>query len=382
MIRTPWLGLSIALTPLISQQGDGCQPSTIRDADIQFAVGAVVSSDGTLFTAGLIGVDVTNPAVALSGDCSDVIHENFQPVPGAPAMLQVEAGYTHMVALDESGGVWAWGYENYTGQLGTTTVSSSCTLLKVERLVDIVSIKAGKDHTLALDSSGRVYAWGSNSVGQLGTGSMNMSAAVLQVPIPTKVTHIGAGAEHNLALDDQGVVWSWGSNHYGASGLPGAVSAPTALTLPQIQSIEVGGYHNIVVSTNGYVYGWGSNYEGELGNGTLGTSVTAPARQAQLDMFKVFAAGYSHTLALDESGVMYAWGNNGEGQLGLGVKGVDVPSPTPVSTSQTHSALFAGWWASMSAESDGVLWGWGRNTVGGLGTGDTVNPLVPVLVYY
>lgn len=382
MTRTAWLGLSLALTPLISQQVDGCQPATIRDADIQFNVGVMVASDGTLLTAGLITVDATNPAVALSGDCTDVIHETFQPVPGAPPMLQVEAGYTHLVALDESGGVWAWGYENDSGQLGTTTVSSSCTLLRIEQLADIVSIKAGEDHTLALDASGQVYAWGTNSVGQLGTLTGGNSAAVLKVPIPTRVTQIGAGAVHNLALDEMGVVWSWGSNNLGASGLSSTVSAPTALSLPPIQTIEVGGYHNIVISTNGDVYGWGSNYEGQLGNGTMGNVVTAPARQAQLDMFKVFAAGYSHTLALDEAGVMYAWGDNGEGQLGIGVKGVGVPSPKMVSTSQTDSALFGGWWASMSADAEGSLWGWGRNTVGGLGTGNTVNPLTPVLVSF
>ncbi len=34
--------------------------------------------------------------------------------------------------------------------------------------------------------------------------------------------------------------------------------------------------------------------------------------------FKQIAAGYEHSLAIDESGNLWAWGNNGSGRLGDG----------------------------------------------------------------
>lgn len=63
---------------------------------------------------------------------------------------------------------WAWGSNN-RGQLGTGTIAYSNVPEQVQGLPpDIVSLAAGGSHVLALDGSGQVWAWGNNDSGQLG----------------------------------------------------------------------------------------------------------------------------------------------------------------------------------------------------------------------
>src|SRR4029077_12150172 len=69
-------------------------------------------------------------------------------------------------------------------------------------------------------------------------------------------------------------------------------------------------------------YAWGYNFYGQLGNGTTNTSSTPVA----VDMSGALsgktviaiAAGGSHTVALTSDGKLFAWGNNGSGELGDG----------------------------------------------------------------
>lgn len=81
------------------------------------------------------------------------------------------------------------------------------------------------------------------------------------------------------------------------------------------------------------------------------------------------------------SGGLYAWGNNGNGQLGDNTV-VSKSSPVQtiasgvnwkqVSTSQRNQSVCLG------LKTDGTLWAWGDNGVGGLGDGTTTSKSSPV----
>src|SRR5690606_11811760 len=136
----------------------------------------------------------------------------------------------HVLILDSHSKVWAWG-NNYTGQLGDGTTTDRHNMEEVkfsalEQINDgakIISISAGAGHSLAIDSHGRVWAWGGTGYGQLGNASFEQS----QIPTLVNQTNLGgkaivaaiAGTGISVALDESGGLWVWGQNRYGRFGM-------------------------------------------------------------------------------------------------------------------------------------------------------------------
>ncbi len=84
----------------------------------------------------------------------------------------------------------------------------------------VTAVAGGLYHGLALSSTGAVLAWGWNIVGQLGNGSTNGSDVPVKVRLPggTKVIAIAAGFAHSLAVTSTGAVFAWGKNYDGELG--------------------------------------------------------------------------------------------------------------------------------------------------------------------
>src|SRR5438094_587618 len=77
----------------------------------------------------------------------------------------------HACLVTAAGGVACWGKNDY-GQLGDGSNVDRSVPAPVSGLESgIVSVAAGGAHSCALDTSGGVRCWGSNSGGQLGNGS-------------------------------------------------------------------------------------------------------------------------------------------------------------------------------------------------------------------
>ena len=111
--------------------------------------------------------------------------------------------------------MFAWGW-NIVGQLGNGSTNGSDVPVKV-RLpggTKVTEIAAGFAHSLAVTSTGAVFAWGKNYDGELGNGTTTDSDVPVKVNLPagTKVTAVAAGAEHSLAVTSTGAVLAWGFN--------------------------------------------------------------------------------------------------------------------------------------------------------------------------
>ena len=70
----------------------------------------------------------------------------------------------------EDGRVYSWG-NGKMGALGHNNNDCQSQPIKVEGLSNIVRVDCGTDHTLALDSNGKLYSFGENTYGQLGLNS-------------------------------------------------------------------------------------------------------------------------------------------------------------------------------------------------------------------
>lgn len=91
-------------------------------------------------------------------------------VTGVSNVVAIAAGSYYSLALESDGSVWAWG-TNTSGQLGDGTTTARAVPVKVASISDVVAISAGLDHSLAIEANGTAWAWGSNDYGQLGNGS-------------------------------------------------------------------------------------------------------------------------------------------------------------------------------------------------------------------
>lgn len=90
------------------------------------------------------------------------------------------------------------------------------------------------------------------------------------------------------------------------------------------------------------------------------------------------AAGQGQSLGLREDGSLWAWGANGQGQLGLGdTRGRDRPVKLP---GQDWAAVAAGLQHVLALKTDGSLWAWGQNLAGQLGDGSNTPRHAPVRV--
>ena len=135
---------------------------------------------------------------------------NANPVPvlvGLPGqtgpVVQVAAGYTHSLAVTSTGQLYAFGGNNY-GQLGTVTNSGTNTATPTPVLVGlpgqtgpVVQVAAGYTHSLAVTSTGQLYAFGENDYGELGnttnSGTANPNPTPVLVGLPGADRPGGAG---------------------------------------------------------------------------------------------------------------------------------------------------------------------------------------------
>ncbi|MGH0132131.1 UNVERIFIED_CONTAM: hypothetical protein FKN15_049992 [Acipenser sinensis] len=94
------------------------------------------------------------------------------------------------------------------------------------------------------------------------------------------------------------------------------------------------------------------------------------------------ACGNRHSLALSKDGQLFTWGQNTNGQLGLGKVEPSKPSPQPLKSLSgiPLAQIAAGGDHSFAVSLSGAVFGWGRNHEGQLGLGDTTEKLYSLVV--
>lgn len=244
------------------------------------------------------------------------------------------------------------------------------------RLLGIKSIAAGGDHTVALDNEGNVWTWGRNSHGQLGYATAeirtstewmvhhaNPEMVMLSEGVPLKAKAISAGEFHTLAVDESGQVWAWGSGDSGQIGQLNKSTAPILVSgLSNVVAVAAGGEHSLALTAEGAVYAWGRGTNGQLGNGQSGHENPVPKKIDSLTNVMAIAAGDNHSLAIAQNNTtIWAWGSNTYGQLGDGGR-QDRLKPVQVSRINGVKMIAAGNDHTIAVKDDGSVWTWGRNT--------------------
>ncbi|MCX8643956.1 InlB B-repeat-containing protein [Bifidobacterium sp. B4081] len=329
------------------------------------------------------------------------------PKPRGIRFSQISSGNGHTLAIGSDGNLYSWG-DNTDGRLGRDTGAKTIggtpaddRPAKVDKPQGAppgfiwTTAVAGDLHSMAIGSDGNLYTWGNNEKGALGRDTSKTPASQ-----PGKVdkpqgapdgftwTTAVAGGWFSMAIGSDGNLYTWGSNYGGELGRdtsftpydrPSLVDkpadAPTGFTWKQIKA----GYHySLAFGSDKNLYAWGSNGNGQLGDGTT----TDRNRPARVDKPADAPAGFAftqactkndHALTLGSDGNLYTWGNNNSGQLGRDTSKTPASQPGKVDKPQgapegfAWSAIIVGGWRSMAIGSDGNLYTWGENNLGQLG---------------
>lgn len=280
----------------------------------------------------------------------------------------IEAGESHMIALDNNGQVYTWGINAY-GNIGNGTYSDTYNPYEVPTTQAVKSIAAGYNHSIVLLEDSTLLSWGKNDLGQLGYGNFaasNFPNAVINLE---HIIAIDAGKNHSIALDIDGNVYAWGNNEYGQLGTGDFTNhneATLVTGLNNIVNITCGGNHNLAIDEDGNLWVWGANENGQLGLGDFNNRNT-PIMIENFNETILIAAGLKHSLAYNMHGQCYAWGSNSSGQLGI--SGINQSStPTKIDISNIIK-LEAGESSSFAIRSDNSLWAWGQNNAAQLSLG-------------
>ena len=116
------------------------------------------------------------------------------------------------------------------------------------------AISAGGAHALAVDEKGGVWAWGSNVRGESVPGSAD-ARVTEPVKVLENVVSVACGRNFSLALTSDGALYGWGDHR--SKQLPGASDAPVLLR-EGVLSMDACEERAVLVTETGEVYAWGA----------------------------------------------------------------------------------------------------------------------------
>ncbi len=298
--------------------------------------------------------------------------------------------------LDLGGNAYSWGYNN-NGQLGDGSVVDKSSPVLVLGGFLFRSLYAAMDSTggavYGIDASNNLYAWGSGANGMIGDGTLvSKSSPVLVLgSLSWKLLAPPDQAGYNgiAGLTNSGDAYIWGATVARVTGNATVLSSPTIVMsgkklVTLVSNTENGGGHPYLVGldSSGVAWAIGSNGQGNLGDGTVTSRSTPTLVLGGIKFAQITCTQLGSVYGIDTLGQMWAWGNNSSGQLGVG----DVASrSSPVLVLGGHKwvAMFKDMAAGSkiaAIDSNGQLWAWGLNSAGALGVGDVTPRSSPVLV--
>lgn len=358
-------------------------------------------------------------------------------------IVDVAAGLTHTCALTDEGGVLCWGRGD-EGQLGDGTTNNHSNPAAVcvsgsgvgcsggSALSGAEAIDLGGAFSCALMSDTGIKCWGSDEVGQLGIGTLPLMAGQVAggfggfetlpqdvcgfgaIPLslaqPSGIlpclplagfSGVAAGGEHACGLRASGGIKCWGRGPLGdgttnTTGLPVDVCTEQFVILPLASEeagilcaplagftdVQAGFRHTCALTEAGGVMCWGINTWGEIGDGTLNDRTTPVdvcasgsgagcGGGATLAGITAVTVGSKYSCAIAAAGDVRCWGRNNLGELGDGTT-LDRENPVGVSGLASGVITISGGAAAghaCAARDNGSLSCWGGNAVGQLGIG-------------
>jgi len=164
--------------------------------------------------------------------------------------------------------------------------------------------------------------------------------------------------------------FSWGLNsraQLGHSGTENQASPRSVNFSKEVVAIAAGWGHSLALTDTGHVYAWGAGKDGELGFPISVETEAEPREVPGVSDIIGLAAGGEHSLALTSDGRVISWGDGRKGQLGLTGNKETNTRPRVIETLSTLHivAVSCGlhFSAALSDQGEIYLWGEEQNDV-------------------
>jgi alpha-tubulin suppressor-like RCC1 family protein len=177
---------------------------------------------------------------------------------------------------------------------------------------------------------------------------------------------------------------AWGLNSSGQLG-DGTItdrSSPVTVIggITDWASVSGGGYHSLGITNTGIAYAWGYNGQGQLGDGTTTQRSSPVTVIGGITDWASVSAGNRHSLGVTDAGIAYAWGYNSFGRLGDDTTTNRSSPVTVIGAITDWASVSAGNSHSLGVTDSGIAYAWGRNSQGQLGDGTDAERSSPVMV--
>lgn len=239
---------------------------------------------------------------------------------------------------------------------------------------------AASERVVAWSRGGRAGALGVTEAGRHGLYARGLSASCEPVASGCEPVDLEDGGSGRLVVTVRAATGPGCPT--GTSCRAGACVSDGGCAMPDvIVDAALGAGTSCAVGSSGMLWCWGNNEHGSVGVGTsgLGTEVLLPVRVGVETSWAAVAAGQDHICATGTDGTLWCWGYNSNGQLGQG-DGSARHVPTRLGTGTAWAAVSLGKDHSCALDTGGALYCWGENRAGQLGVGDLTERSVPTEV--
>ena len=133
---------------------------------------------------------------------------------------------------------------------------------------------------------------------------------------------------------------------------------------------------------NGEVYAWGDNSDGQLGIGNTENQSSPVKIESLSNVDEIIycddlgCSVYARTI----NGEVYAWGDNSYGQLGIGNTTYKQSTPQKIEGLTNVEEIYAENCSVCAKTTTGEVYAWGNNYTGNLGTGNTKDQRAPIKI--
>jgi len=294
--------------------------------------------------------------------------------------------------MTNTGTIYAWG-NNSEGTLGngTTTNISSPTIMPYS---DFKELSLGA--SIGINKLNQLQTWGYNQFGQNGQNDIIMhsspttvSGQFFPVNIAAGVRNSGYGCKdvyNNNQEVPSGIQNIWSASGFNESGALGINNVISQSRFTQIPANSTFNFANIKYGVGYSLFLFNNNTLGATGDnsyGQLGWNKAANASSVLIignETYKDFYAGWYTAGAITNSGKLYTWGKNQNGQCGTNSSSNNLSKPTQVGTESNWSDIKMNETGAIALKSDGTLWTWGNNAYGGIGDGTFIDRSSPVQI--